>query len=367
LRIDLRTLTPEQIVALGQYTSRWAAIRQSTAPADRSAAEAGVRLAYRAAGLDLPQRIVWCGGPIELIELTALVLRTAAANVSSIVIHDVHTRVAAAVKRRVHSSVRATVANAFTPHDTVSRAVSEAVGRSTRQQRLPIWLRFRRVFSWSGARDQLAGLSGGPIGQPELAWLGIYEYFHDVCQLRAETATLQGLWRVVKNAGWILPHKRVCWLAERPSVLRADARGRLHNAAGPALHFPDGWSYYAWKGIQVPAGLIEQPEQISMQAIDKEPDNRVRHCMIEIMTPERYVANGGAVRVAEDETGVLWRKTWWADAWAAVEVINGTPQPDGARKHYYLQVPSDLQTPRQAVAWTYGLTAGEYARLAIRT
>ena len=91
--------------------------------------------------------------------------------------------------------------------------------------------------------------------------------------------------------------------------------------------------------------------------------------MIEIMTPERYVANGGAVRVAEDETGILWRKTWWAtiDTWAAIEVINGTPEPDGTRKRYFLQVPGHLQIPREAVAWTYGMTAAEYAQITIRT
>src|SRR5260370_816926 len=83
--------------------------------------------------------------------------------------------------------------------------------------------------------------------------------------------------------------------------------------------------------------------------------------------PEPYVALGGAVRVAEDETGVLWRKRWMAsDAWAAVEVINATPEPDGSRKHYFLQVPANMQTAREAVAWTYGLRADAYTRLVVR-
>jgi len=261
--------------------------------------------------------------------------------------------------------VQAAVANAFAP-DTVTRAVTDAVARIAGRQRRPFWLRLRQALSWSGSRDQL---SRRPVGQHELAWLGIYEYFHDVCGFQAETEALQGLWQFAKNAGWILPHERICWLAERPSVLRVDARGRLHSATGPALQFLDGSSFYAWKGIEVPARIIDRPEQISTYTIDKEPDVRIRHCMIEIMTPQRYVANGGAIKVAEDETGILWRKTWWSsvDAWAAVEVINGTPEPDGARKRYFLQVPSHLQTPREAVAWTYGLTANEYTRLAIRT
>jgi hypothetical protein len=74
------------------------------------------------------------------------------------------------------------------------------------------------------------------------------------------------------------------------------------------------------------------------------------------------------VRFAEDETGILWRKTWLAsDAWAAVEVINATPEPDGTRKHYFLQVPPNLRTAREAVAWTYGIAPERYDRLVMRT
>lgn len=71
---------------------------------------------------------------------------------------------------------------------------------------------------------------------------------------------------------------------------------------------------------------------------------------------------------ASDRIGILWRRESSAvHAWAAVEVVNGTPEPDGSRKHYFLQVPPNLTTPTEAVAWTYGLTAGRYAALALRT
>jgi len=36
-------------------------------------------------------------------------------------------------------------------------------------------------------------------------------------------------------------------------------------------------------------------------------------------------------------------------------------------KHYFLQVPATMRTPREAVAWTYGLSEQEYARLRLRT
>ena len=89
--------------------------------------------------------------------------------------------------------------------------------------------------------------------------------------------------------------------------------------------------------------------------------------MIEIMTPARFIANGGARMAARDSTGTLWLTRWAFDAWAAVEVINGTPEPDGSFKHYFLQVPPEMQSARQAVAWTYDMTESEYSRLTIRT
>jgi hypothetical protein len=170
------------------------------------------------------------------------------------------------------------------------------------------------------------------------------------------------------TVGWLQPHERTCWLAERPCILSADARDRLHHANGPALRYPDGWSVWAWRGVEVPRWIIEHPDRITLATIDDEIDVQVRRCMIEIMTPQRYVQLGGAVRVAEDETGILWRRNWLAsDSWAAVEVVNATPEPDGTRRHFFLQVPANLRTAREAVAWTYGMRADAYASLVLRT
>jgi len=44
-----------------------------------------------------------------------------------------------------------------------------------------------------------------------------------------------------------------------------------------------------------------------------------------------------------------------------VEVTNTTPEPDGTARTYWLRVPPDMRTARQAVAWTFELDEGEYA------
>src|SRR6266702_8166741 len=98
LPIEDKPLTPEQRAALGRYRARWAAIRRSTEPADRGAAEEGVRLAYRAAGLAPPARLVWCDSPIALAERAQRASRADGPNVKPALIGRLRRQVAAMVR-----------------------------------------------------------------------------------------------------------------------------------------------------------------------------------------------------------------------------------------------------------------------------
>ena len=370
---SIDALTSQQTAALGRYHARWAAIGRSTEPADRSAAEEGVRLAYRLAGLAPPARVVWCDSPLALARLAGRASRADGVNVKSAVLDRPCRKVAASVRSRLSRRVRAMVENTVNATDALVAAAAQSVLRATPNEEVTLlrYLREARPLSLAFALRTLLGRCGlgyDAAGQHDLAVLGGYEYLHDVLGLREETAPLLGLWQVAKSAGWLQPHENVCWLVERPCILRGDAQDRLHSTNGPALQFADGWSVWAWKGVEVPRWLIEKPERITLAAIDDEDNVQVRRCMIEIMTPARFVKLGGAMRVAEDETGILWRKIWLTyDAWAAVEVINATPEPDGSHKHFFLQVPPDMRTAREAVAWTYGLSPKAYSRLVVRT
>jgi hypothetical protein len=118
--------------------------------------------------------------------------------------------------------------------------------------------------------------------------------------------------------------------------------------------------------VLVPGWIIERSELLNVRTIAAATDPQIRRCMIDIFTPERFVREGGAYRVAQDETGILWRQRWRWESWAAVEVLNGSPEPDGTYKRYFLQIPPNIRSPREAVAWTYGLTEQRY-RPALRT
>ena len=58
-------LTKAQKERMQEYVRKWTEIGLCTDPADRPRAEAGIRLAYQAVGLPVPERIIWCGSPIS--------------------------------------------------------------------------------------------------------------------------------------------------------------------------------------------------------------------------------------------------------------------------------------------------------------
>jgi hypothetical protein len=372
LPIERPALTPDRTAALARYRARWAAIRRSTAVADRCAAEEGLDLAYRAAGLVPPVRIVWCDSPRAMVQSARGASRADGRIVKFALVDRARRRVVARVRRRVSPQLLAAVEGALNSEDALVASVAELVMRELADQGSS-WMDDvrRHGLSWSGAFAALVAprsLRSGATGLHELSWLAVYDYLRDVFDLAAETEPLRGLTLLAENVGWLLAHERTCWLVERPTHLSGDARDRLHDASGPALRFADGCSFWAWRGVEVPRWIIEHPDSITLAAIDRELDVQVRRCMIEIVTPQRYVALGGARRVAEDETGILWRRTWLgSDAWSAVEVINATPEPDGSHRHFFLQVPANLRTARDAVAWTYGMRGDAYANLVQRT
>jgi hypothetical protein len=382
-------LSPAPFDDLRDYLDGWARVRMSCEPADCAAAEDGIRLAYTAAGLAPPHRIVWCGGPMEIAQRLAAAVSAvdlAGANMKAQVFDDVRDKVGTlaeifwkeVVVAALEFGHQGTIRTAVSEHNRckdVSRAVNRVVLKAVDAYLSRFSVRARHVALRLRGLPRLlprASFEEVAIGPDQFASLGVYEYLHDVLPWRELTRPMQGLWQIARNAGWAVPHERVCWVSERPKLLRTDASARLHCPDGPALQYPDGWSFYAWKGVEVPAWVIEHPERITPDTISDQIDPVLRNCMIDIMMPERFVRSGGATRVSKDDTGTLWRTHWiyrgvTIGSWAAVEVVNGTVKADGSHKHYFLRVPSRMATPREAVAWTYGLSPERYAELEVRT
>jgi hypothetical protein len=157
-------------------------------------------------------------------------------------------------------------------------------------------------------------------------------------------------------------------ILERPLALRLDEQLRLHAEQGPALAYVDGTEAWALHGVVVPKHVVTEPERITVADIEAQRNAEVRRVMIERFGVERFVREGRAELVNSDETGRLWR---WQQRWAGpgsrawepvvmVEVVNATAELDGTFRTYFLRVPPNTRTAREAVAWTFGLEGDAY-------
>jgi len=176
-----------------------------------------------------------------------------------------------------------------------------------------------------------------------------------------ETAELAGVQQVARAAGWWLPHKEICWVSERHSVVALDVERRLHCEDGPAVLYPDGWAIYAWHGVRVPEKVILHPLDLTVGEISREENVEVRRVMLQQYGEARYLLDSGAKKLQEDRYGALYRVEFRGDEpLVMVRVVNSTLEPDGSAKTYWLRVPPEMQTARAAVAWSFDMIEQDY-------
>lgn len=371
-------LTTEQFRQLGPCRRDWQNIVMSTAPVQRSEAERVLRSAYTSAGLGEPAKIIWCDGPAASQDsFRAHEADNIGQSVKDLIFDDPQIVATNLIRAQIGYTAEAVVAAGMRPPvmDPIGEVMGQGWSHGRAGSATPFRRRASRMRNYFFSLRRLPaprrlGFWQDSFGHRDYAWLGQFEFARSVLRLEHETHDVRSILALARVAGWVLPYENVCWMCDRPTTLRLDVDGRLHSAAGPALAFADGSRWYAWKGMAMPAWVIERSHEITAQLIESQADPVFRRCLIEIVTPERYIALSNAVCISEDRAGKLWIRPWRAsgsDGWAAVEVVNGTPEPDGSYKHYFLQVPFELRTAQAAVAWTYGLSESQYEALAFRT
>jgi hypothetical protein len=109
---------------------------------------------------------------------------------------------------------------------------------------------------------------------------------------------------------------------------------------------------------------------ITIAAIDRQTNAEIRRAMIEryrhgeeIHGAAAFIRDAGGERLDHDERyGTLWwRNVPGDEPIVTIEVVNRTREPDGSFKRYWLRVPPTMRTAREAVAWTFGMPAEQYA------
>ena len=171
------------------------------------------------------------------------------------------------------------------------------------------------------------------------------------------------------------PWKRFVMVCDRPKEIHIEQRQgahRMHNEAGLAISWRDGWGLYFVHGVRVPAVVVEHPETITVQQILAEPNAEVRRIMCEQMGWERFVADAGMRLVDEcpdpanaPHTLALYDIPVQVFE-APVRVLlctNASPERDGTRRRFGLTCPAEVSTALDAAGWTFGLSGSEYREL----
>lgn len=197
----------------------------------------------------------------------------------------------------------------------------------------------------------------------EAYWIA--QYYYNQTLLAVPEKILRNL-TVFKNAVSAahdyLPFENVCLVCERPRALNLDQGDRLHNETGPALEYSDGYAVFAVDGVIVPAWMIKRRDEIVAKNITNEKNTELRRVLLRLFGEERYIREIRAQMINEDSHGQLYRAEFptGGEHLTMVRVENSTPEPDGSIKIYWLRVPPNITTAREAVAWTFDMDAQVY-------
>ena len=348
----IENLTPQQEAMLAEVRDEWLAVGLSTEPADRAAAEEGVRQAYRRAGLKPPSVVIWLDSPIAGCVGAAMLQQD---------------QVWAQVRAQVEDQVRVQ-AGAQVGDQVWVQAGAQVRAQVWAQVRAQVWSQVRAQV-WAQVRDQA---SGAVWGQHDAGFLGWCDALHRI----GVTVDVEGLSLVARNAGWWWPMRDAAVLTDRPETLHRDTQGRLHCTTGPALRYRDGWSIYAIHGVRVPADLIETGWDV--ERVLREGNAEVRRAAIELTGWETFVSAAGLTLIASapdpgnaPHTLELYDlpdklQDMYDDDARILLCTNGSVEPDGARRRYGLPVPARHDDPVAAAADLYGWPVEAYRRLEVR-
>ena len=114
---------------------------------------------------------------------------------------------------------------------------------------------------------------------------------------------------------------------------------------------------FYYDGVMVPPNYVNRPEDLKFDEVIKHKNTEVRYVGMKIYGYERMREEKRFIVLdTDEEKGQELLKFDGAmdEPIILVKVINGTPEPNGTYKEYFLHVPPTITTCKQAVAWTFG-------------
>lgn len=189
------------------------------------------------------------------------------------------------------------------------------------------------------------------FGNQDAAWLSSYHYMLNELNIE-HCAQFQGFYDLAKYAGWCSVYETVVVIQDRPEIIAMDEQRRLHNPAGPAIRYRDGFEVYAWHGVTVPKEWIADPKFLTAQKAFAVENVEERRCAMEILGWEKILRQLPSREIdahPNPQVGVL----------VEVDIPEiGTSRflrvMCGTNRAFALSVPMNMKTAAEANAWTWG-------------
>ncbi|MDE2102883.1 MAG: hypothetical protein KGL39_36905 [Patescibacteria group bacterium] len=178
-------------------------------------------------------------------------------------------------------------------------------------------------------------------------------------------------------------HNRKPWSINAPplALRKAAIPQRLHplgllcTASQDCPGVDINWDFVEqkWQPVGLSIRGVQVTEKIARREFTvadalAENNVEVRRIMLGLLPADAVVSSGALKEIHRDDFGVLYcddASSWRGrNALMLVKVVNSTPEPDGTFKDYYLRVPPDMRTAKQAVAWTFGMSVEQYQPIA---
>ncbi|MCC6716503.1 MAG: hypothetical protein IT555_01335, partial [Acetobacteraceae bacterium] len=200
----------------------------------------------------------------------------------------------------------------FIPADMRALARNIGVGDFGLQCAAQAWKMWHGGNQWSGYDSYLS-------------------FFRHVAELPIDYTAWDAWETLSLHSGPRIVHDKFCMISDRPALLTVDDQNRPHADSAPFCRWRDGSALYSVHGTRIPAWVIEQPDRLTVAAIDAEENVEVRRIMLDRYGWAKFMQDSGAKRIDHDERwGTLYRREIADDEpLVMVEVINRSPEPDG--------------------------------------
>ncbi|MBX9951102.1 MAG: hypothetical protein K2Y39_18170 [Candidatus Obscuribacterales bacterium] len=170
---------------------------------------------------------------------------------------------------------------------------------------------------------------------------------------------LEDLQELARSAHAYMFSEQACYLSERPVEFHMDEQARTHREDGPAVIYEGDFKIFCWKNTRASQYAITV--EPNLENIFGQENVEIRRVLIDRYGIDRYILDSGAEIIQHDRFGTLYRKTQSDDEpIVLVRITNSSPEPDGSFRTYFLRVPPETRTAREAIAWTFRMTAEEY-------